>query len=222
MPNLRPRIHREVKEALRQGRVTRSEEYHLLLQSYEFHEGLVEGQEALGVEARPDGAVVDEQLMTDESDGPGEGEVDTDRAGMGMAEEEAPLESGAEPRVGDEPRAGVTTETLVDAWRADEGAEFVERDIRHSHMDAPRTGIEMKLDHERNSLHAALTAVASLGGCTAVEELLGQRLDWLGRRQGAMTSELRVCARAMQLERHEGMLKLRAEDAERDREEKLL
>ena len=95
MPEVCERLPREVEEALSQGRVSRFEDYHPLLESYAEHAGMAEGQEAFGVQVMPDGAVVDEAVMTDDADGLGGDDIaDEDN-------EVAPRDQGAEPSPGD-------------------------------------------------------------------------------------------------------------------------
>ena len=93
MDSVRRRIKAEVDEALSHGRVTRFEDYATLLEEYKYHKPFSEGQEAFGVEVRPDGQVVEapEPEMTDETDGEETGACDA----RGEASEE---DGGAEPR----------------------------------------------------------------------------------------------------------------------------
>ena len=180
MPSVRRRIMAEVDEALSDGRVTRFEDYVALLEDYKYHKPMSEGQEAFGIEVRADGAVVEEPLMSDASDGDGTGACDA----CGEASED---DGGAEPR-GDPELAAPTEDQLVETGD--------DEDVRH--VKAARTEIEAAVQQEQTALHAALAAVEAVGGSEHATMLLSNRLEVLARRTKGMTSDLRARAHALQ------------------------
>ena len=131
------------------------------------------------MEVQPDGAAVDEALMTDESDGD-DCKVEGDDPELIPIDAIVPVQPGAEPRdaivpvqPGAEPMDAIVPvqpgAEPRDACAASNVANDMDQDEVSVHVETARTVIEKQLDHERNSIIAALTAVKTLGGCDVVE-----------------------------------------------------
>ena len=95
MPEVREAVRSEVTQALRQERVSRFEDYTVLLDPYPAHAAMQEGQEAFGIEVNEKGDVASEAGSATEDDGlqieeddPG-GDVDVSE--LKAADERRPL-----------------------------------------------------------------------------------------------------------------------------------
>ena len=201
MPAVRERIKKEVDDAVASSQVLRFEDYWKLLESYDDHAGMVEGQEAFGVQVCDDGAAdVDSGSATDEELAVGDLGVDNeDGVQLVSAPAERPIPESL-PAVVPEEHALV----LVMDPKKKEAAN----------------ALAGQVSRQRDATLAALQAAQAVGGDAQLVETLQQRLRALSKQSSAVSGPARVHVHAKQLERQAEVKRQRLASLAQETEEK--
>ena len=200
MPRERLRVHEEVREAVRSRRITRFEEYRQLLQSYDDHAALQEGQEAFGVRVDEKGAAEQDSGSATEEGQPVEFAAEDSDFGDQGQHGRASLASSHEPMGGGQasPRLDVS---LV-------GASGQKEEI--TKVRASQT-LVIQVKAKTEATMAALQAAQTLGGDAQLVETLQQRLHVLSKERSAACGSARIHLRSKQLERKDEIGRRRQE-----------
>ena len=218
MPAVRLRAKDEVAEAIASGKVACFEEYVKILEKYDRHAGLTEGQEAFGVEIRGD----------DEEESGAETIPDADVAD----DHTAGLEPCASVLAARTPRrevagaqdagAQASEEAVITVTPRKSGSEPNRDSAMPAHLsdESVRKDLATPLAKKKSATSAALDACVSAGGDPDLERQLRSRLRTLSAAEARINSPARIHVHAMHLERRQNVDMARAECKAYDAAEK--
>ena len=215
MPRIRAQIEKEVAEALRQGVVTRFEDYPKLLKSYDAHAPLMEGQEAFDARmAGDDGA--DEATSGSGTPPDAASAADSDDDD-GAPHPPAPPGASA-PVAASSHEPAMPAEALShDApAAADKVSSQDDLVVEHPLSKQAAKDLAGRASASIAATEAALAAAVAAGGDKGLETSLRERLRMLRKRAATVGAESRIHLHAVQMDRREQVLAQRVESKARE------
>ena len=226
MPAVRLRAKEEVERAIADGSVVCFEGYTALLEKYDDHDALVEGQEAFGVDIRADDSV-DSGAETvdgmDIGDGDGAGLEPSASGVEPCAPHVSPIAAGVELREADMTTPRKAEPSTPGLEPSAPGLEPSTPGSAPSAFGTPistKEGLKTPLQKKRSTTAAALEAVLSAGGDPELERQLRSRLRSLEAACARIDSPARLHVHDMLLERRQKVELARAECKAKDAAEK--